>query len=89
MRNRGFRIGEGTYICECCGRRTRDTMNSMGSYCEQCEELLMLQNSCFDGDYKPGEDAWGDKQRDKWIAIVEKRGGNVARVKQLCERIFP
>lgn len=88
-RNTKFRAGEGTYKCECCGRMTRDTINSSGHYCEQCEELLMLQNSHWDGDYKPGIDAWGDQQRDKWIALIGKRGGNVENVKRQCRDIFP
>ncbi len=88
-RNNKFRAGEGSYKCECCGRMTRDTINSDGRYCEQCEELLMLQNAHWDGCYNPGVDAEGDKARDEWIAIIAKRGGDVAFVKQQCRAIFP
>ena len=88
-RNTKFRAGEGAYKCECCGRQTRDTMNSDGRYCEQCEELLMLQNSHWDGDYTPGNDEAQDNMRDKWIALIAKRGGNVAAVKSQCRGIFP
>ena len=87
-RNTKFRVGEGVYKCACCGRMTRDTLNSMGEYCEQCEELLMLQNACFDGCYEVNNDPPQDKMRDKWIAIIAKRGGNVEEVKRWCKAIF-
>ena len=68
---------------------TRDTINSNGSYCEQCEELLMLQNAHWDGCYNPGNDGPQDAMRDKWIGLIEKRGGNVEAVKRTCRDIFP
>lgn len=88
-RNTKFRAGEGSYKCQCCDRMTRDTINSDGRFCEQCEELLMLQNSHWDGCYTPGVDLEGDKVRDQWIATIAKRGGNVEAVKQQCRAIFP
>jgi len=88
-RNAKFRSGEGSYKCQCCGRMTRDTINSDGRYCEQCEELLMLQNAHWDGCYDVGQDAPQDKMRDTWIAVIAKRGGDVAAVKRTCSDIFP
>jgi hypothetical protein len=90
MAIKSFRAGRSTFTCGCCARKTRETAEGFtGDFCEQCEELLMLQNSCFDGDYKPGVDAWGDQLRDKWIATIAKRGGNVTKVKVQCRHIFP
>ena len=87
--NTKFRAGEGTYKCECCGRLTRDTTNSDGRYCGQCEELLMLQNAHWDGCYDVGNDEPQDKMRTKWIALIGKRGGDVESVKRQCRDIFP
>ena len=89
MANSKFRAGEGTYKCECCRRMTRDTINSDGRYCEQCEELLMLQNAHWDGCYEVGNDKPQDDMRDKWIATIAKRGGDVENVKRQCRDIFP
>jgi hypothetical protein len=87
--NTKFRAGEGVYVCECCGRKTRDTIGSDGRFCGQCEELLMLQNSHWDGMYNVNNDPPMDALRDEWIATIAKRGGNVEDVKRQCRDIFP
>jgi hypothetical protein len=84
-----FTPGRGCFRCECCGRQTRETFSGTGDYCQPCEELMMLQNSHWDGSYDPGVDDWGDKLRDDWIAKIAKGGGNVATVKRICAAIFP
>lgn len=47
----GFRPGRTTYLCDTCGRRTRETpTQGIGSHlCPQCYELSGLENSVADG----------------------------------------
>lgn len=69
-RNSNFGKGSGTYTCEDCGRRTRDTGGGEGDLrvCRWCMEIQMIENAISDGQYTEAQGAAEiarvEKQRD-------------------------
>lgn len=52
MRDRSkFQQGRSTFVCENCGKRTRETAVNEGlNLCPKCTELFQLENSLADGE---------------------------------------
>ena len=79
-----FQYGRGVYVCQTCGRRTRETTVSGSDDCEQCFELAGLQNAKWDGCYTEADNA----ERDRRLKLVVDRGGNKDRVLKSFKDLF-
>jgi len=72
------------FVCECCGHRTRETGQDDDRFCGPCVELLMMQNTLWDG----GAGDWLPKARDEFVAKISKRGGDLAKVRAFMPDLF-
>lgn len=83
MSRDGFQYGSSNvFDCACCGRKARETKNTGGSgYCSLCFELMGLDNEVNDGATTQAKHA---KRAAKILETLAAKGGNVARVKEIC-----
>jgi hypothetical protein len=81
-----FRPGETTYVCDCCGRRTRYTgVQAVSSRtCPQCWDLAGLENSVMDGT-DPVEVT---EERDRLVAEAVARGGDHDRIVKIFNELW-
>lgn len=53
MKESRFKRSVGTYVCECCKRRTRPHSDSLDAFhvklCDECYELAGVENAVLDG----------------------------------------
>lgn len=79
-----------TYTCGCCGILTRETGSGERGceLCLDCFELAGMDNHCNDNGVT-AEAAGYAKARDAHIANIARKGGNVDRVINLNDYLFP
>ena len=70
IKRRGFYHGSSTYVCDICGKRTRDTGNDEKGVglCLKCYELSGLENSLSDGHITKAE-------YDRKVIIINQKFG--------------
>lgn len=87
-RNTFTRIGGSTYICHCCGRRTRHTgVQSLDSeMCPDCYELAGWDNMFNDDGRTPTETELA--VCESHLKNIAKKGGDAERVKASNEFIW-
>jgi tRNA G26 N,N-dimethylase Trm1 len=86
MANNRFQQGRGVFVCECCGRRTRDSGQSVSSECcYECYELAGWQNAVWDN----GFDAEIASARDQLVAAAVRKGSNEARIRKEFSDLWP
>jgi hypothetical protein len=85
-RHDGFQRGSGNvFDCACCGRKARETKDTGGSgYCSLCYELMGLDNEVNDGATPASKHA---KRAAEILAEIAAKGGNVERVKSICNYV--
>lgn len=88
MNKRHFRRGGGgVFTCRCCDRKTRHVDQPIGSeLCPECDELAGLDNMVND-DCGGLEDVIAS--RDAALKSIEKKGGNVEKVKRSNGYLWP
>lgn len=73
-RRSGFQQGSGCYTCATCGRKTRNTGQSLSSeLCPQCWDLAGLENEVSDG-HQTLEEALPEARR--LLAEIRSKGGD-------------
>ena len=75
--NRSFTQGRGTYVCDCCLRRTRETTVQGSDLCGLCFDLAGLQNAVWDGCFTEAD----RPERDAILAKITKLGGREISVR--------
>lgn len=78
MKQNRFAKGTGCFVCECCGRRTRENGQGAGGKhtCLECWELAGLENAVLDGE--PLEEVISE--RDRYVSALVKKGVALARI---------
>lgn len=87
--NSKFKVGSGVYKCRCCGINTRETGSgeSETTLCADCYELCGMDNFCNDNGQTP-EQAGYVAEVARCVANIERKGGNVKRVKDWNDYLF-
>lgn len=79
MTKRHFSQGNSTFICTCCGHRTRIVDQPEGSdLCPDCYDLFGLQNMVWDG----CADARTVSERDRLLKALADKGADVDKAKR-------
>jgi hypothetical protein len=84
--------GHGVYVCQLCGRKTRvanGETGGCGDWCEQCFGIMSLDNVINDNGLEGAEALPHIAEADKLLAVIGKRGGDVAKVKRQCRFLWP
>jgi hypothetical protein len=81
----------GTFRCAICERMTRDTGQGVDHLCEPCFEICGMDNAINDGRFDDdGSDNSGyEKECNRLLKLIEKKGGNVAKVKKQNCFVWP
>lgn len=90
-RNRFRNVGYGsTYLCGCCGRRTRYNGGEAGN-CLECYEIAGLDNMVNDNSYEPGSKEYeaAKAECEMLYAKAVKLGGNGGEIKKWNGYIWP
>ncbi len=91
MNRRNSHFGRGgCFECRGCGRKTRETgVQSIGAeYCPDCYELAGMDNACNDNRTTPEQEGY-TAEIARRLKNIESKGGNVQRVKDSNEYLFP
>lgn len=87
FRNAFFKHGSAVFTCTVCKRATRDTGDGVNHLCHQCYELAGLDNTVNDDGRAPT--AREATERDALLAEIAAKGGDVQRVIDANDFLFP
>lgn len=87
MSNSHFRRGQGVFPCDCCGRQTRGTIDTIGiDMCAQCYDLAGDDNMHNDDGTTP--DAEQMAHYNALLAEIVAKGGDADKVKGLNDYLW-
>ncbi len=82
-----FQRGSGVFTCSLCSRRTRGNEESASlELCGECYELCGWDNQHNDDGTKPNAEEL--TYLNTKVATIEKRGGDVTKVREHCSYIW-
>lgn len=76
----GFKRGNPTFNCLTCERLTRQTKNTSGSCCPECDEAAMIENGISDYDLQDAELEAAEAKIAALYKRAVKKGGVIAGV---------
>ena len=76
----GFKRGNPTFRCATCNRRTRQTNNTAGRCCPECDQAAMVVNGICDGDLTGDALARAEAEISALNRLAVSKGGVIAGV---------
>jgi hypothetical protein len=79
----------GTFRCAICERMTRNTGQGVDHLCEPCYDICGIDNMINDNGDCAKTRAEYKEETDRLLKIIEKKNGNVEKVKKQNRFVWP